>query len=110
MKKILFSAALLMGISAAASAGAPKGETKDTKEIPSESKASSPVVKWFHFTGDASDPDQINDPSLYTAEASPTCSSTTVQYRCDIQVLSNDDQTEPDLSKTIQSTRYRSNP
>ena len=109
MKKVLISSALMLA-AAISFAGTPKGETKDANEPPSAENAGA-TVKWFHFTGDASDDDQLNDPSLYTSEASPTCpTNNPSDYRCDIKILSNASGNQPDLSQTIQETRTQVTP
>ncbi|WP_118975741.1 hypothetical protein [Taibaiella koreensis] len=110
MKKVIFSAALMMGLSAAVFAGAPKGDAKDASSAKSETEAGA-VVKWFHFTGDATDDDQLSDPSMYQAEDAPTCPDNNPQdYRCDIKILSNSTGNQPDLSQSIQQTRTRVTP
>jgi hypothetical protein len=105
MKRIILSAALLMGAVTLTFAINPTSETKDSK---SETKNTEVVVKWFHFTGDASVPSQLQDPANYDEETSPTCSSTSATYRCDIQIqtLEGDD-TQPDLSQPILDSRKR---
>lgn len=68
------------------------------------------TAEWFHFTGDASDPDQLADPFYYVRQ-SPVCNSTTLEYRCDILIepqLADPDR--PDLTKPVQLELQRADP
>lgn len=106
----LVPAFALMALAIGAFAGTPKIEPKKTADAPTEMKLESATVMWFHFNGDASDPTQVADPSKYQPEANPTCPNALPAYRCDIKILSNTAQTQPDLSQPIQETRKRSTP
>lgn len=55
MKKILLSAALLMGLSTAVFAGTPKGEAKEPKKAEVSSNTSTNLV-WYKVTYDAAHP------------------------------------------------------
>lgn len=66
------------------------------------------TAEWFHFTGDASDPDQVADPEMYVKQ-SPVCSSTTLAYRCDILIEPQSGNPDlPDLTQNVQQERKRS--
>lgn len=101
MKKVILSA-LLMGFAAASFAEV---------NLKSES-TSTAVVKWFHFNGDASNPSDLSDPAKYSPAPSdmPTCPDNIEQYRCDIQILSQEsNQDLPDLSQSVLEERTREN-
>lgn len=55
MKKLLFSAALLMGFAVVSFAGNPKGESKNSSE--SAAKSQTQVLHWYQVTYNASYPD-----------------------------------------------------
>ncbi|WP_316835013.1 hypothetical protein [Pedobacter nutrimenti] len=108
MKKIIFSSALMLA-AAISFANNPKETKESTPSTATKSETKEVVTKWFHFTGNASIPGDLQNASLYAEESTPVCPTTPNTYRCDIliQVDPNDD-SMPDLSQPIQQERKRS--
>ena len=74
----------------------------------SETAASTVEKKWFRFDGD---PGEEMDASLYTVVTSPSCTSTTATYRCEIFIEAQvSDPNRPDLSYTPTEERKKTNP
>lgn len=106
MKKVLFSSALMLA-AAISFAGTPKGDVKSETPAKTESESGA-VLKWFHFNGSNANPSDLTDPSKYTAESAPVCSSETNDYRCDIKILTQvNDQSKPDLTQSPVEERTR---
>jgi len=111
MKKVIFSAALLMAAATFSFAGNPK-ETKDAKPevataTPNEG-ASSAEIKWFRFDGEPGDEGVASE---YTVVASPSCTSTTATYRCEIRIEAQTaNPSLPNLSSSVLEERKKTNP
>jgi len=103
MKNLILSA-LLMGAATFSFAESPK----EAKDSPTSTETTTGVVKWFHFNGSNSNPSDLTDPSKYTPEDAPTCSSQTEENRCDIKIMSQStNQDLPDLSQSVLDERTR---
>lgn len=107
MKKFLFIPALALSV--VTFAGSPKTETKEAGTAKSETNQQADP-KWFHFNGNAENEDDLFDPSLYSAETSPQCSTAPAPYVCDVLAIPDaGNPNQPDLS-TITQQRKRSTP
>ncbi|MCH5717847.1 hypothetical protein [Niabella hibiscisoli] len=96
----------MMGLAVVSFAGNPKAGKAEPSTA--TTKTTTAVLKWFHFTGDASNPSELSDPSLYEEETTPTCPSADNTYRCDIQILNDENNPDqPDLSQPVQDIRRR---
>lgn len=96
--------ALAMGLSTLSFAGNPKGETK---AAPTETKTQT-EVKWFQFNGQ---PGDENIASEYTVVATPTCTSTTATYLCQIQIeVQSGNSNLPNLDAEPLDTRMKTTP
>lgn len=119
-KIITAATALLLGLSTVAFAGNPKTNARTDAKTDAKTTVNTEnngqdeddaVVKWFHFSGNALSQTDLSNPSKYSPELAPTCSSTTETYRCDIKILSMaGDQNKPDLTQPIQDHRERATP
>src|SRR6218665_1430760 len=108
MKKVILAAALVVGLATVSFAGNPVTKSVND-ERPVSSRNEDPVSKWFHFNGDGGLSTDLNDPSKYSTEVSPECSTAPNTYRCDIYIqVSEDDEDVPDLSQSIQQERKES--
>ena len=109
MKKVILAAAFVAGLATVSFAGNPKGETKDANTVtPTETKTKEIVSKWFHFTGNATLPADLQNEALYQEVSTPVCDATPRAYRCDILIqVDPSDDTMPDLSQPVQQERKR---